>query len=230
MQYFSKITRMRETDEGTDLLVTIPGEKLGRQIAKYKIKGHDGVDAEIKINDGRTITVDQRKRIYATVRDISAFIGDDPEYLKEYLKYDYCATTGEEHFSLSNCSITTARDFISHIIDFILKWDIPLSDEALKRTDDIDRFLYSCIKYRKCCITGKPNADIHHVTGSRVGMGRNRKKISHTGLKLMALSREWHERVHKEGEEKIFELYKIYGIVIDKETLVDLGLTHKDIT
>ena len=230
MHYFSRITKLRETENGTDLIVTIPGEKLGRQIAKYKIDGQDGIDAEIRINDGRIITVDQRKKIYATVRDISAFIGDDPEYLKEYLKYDYCATTGEGYFSLSNCSVTTARDFISHIIDFILKWDIPLTDKALNRTEDIDRYLYGCVKYRKCCITGKPNADIHHVTGSRVGMGRNRKKISHEGLELMALSRDWHNKVHQEGEEEIFNLYKIYGIIIDNETLVELGLTRKEIT
>lgn len=230
MQYFSKITGIRETDQGTDLIIRIPGEKVGRKISKYKIQGIDGIDAELRINDGRVITVDQRKKIYATIRDISSFIGDDPEYLKEYLKYDYCAATGEEHFSLSNCSITTARNFISHIIDFILKWDIPLTEIALNRTEDIDRYLYGCIKYRKCCITGRPGADIHHVEGSRVGMGRNRRKISHRGLELMALSREWHDKVHKEGEKDIFEKYKIYGIIIDDETLKDLGLTLDDIS
>lgn len=230
MQYFSQITGIRETDNGTDLILRISGEKLGRKISKYKTKGKPGIDAELRINDGRTITVDQRKKIYATIRDISSFIGDDPEYLKEFLKYDYCATTGEEHFSLSNCSITTARDFISHIIDFILKWDIPLTDEALNRTEDIDRYLYGCIKYRRCCITGRSNADIHHCEGSRVGMGRNRKKINHKGLKLMALSREWHTKVHQEGEDETFERYKIYGIAIDGETLKDLGLTYEDIS
>lgn len=230
MHYFSKIRKLRETDEGTDLIVTIPGEKLGRQISKFKAKDSDTVDAEIKINDGRTITIDQRKKIYATVRDISVFIGDDPEYLKEFLKYDYCAVTGEEYFSLSNCSITTARNFISHIIDFILQWNIPLTETALNRVDDIDRYLYGCIKYRRCCITGSANADIHHCEGSRVGMGRNRNKISHLGLELIALSREWHNRVHQEGEDKIFSLYKIYGIRIDKDTLVDLGLTIDELT
>lgn len=90
--------------------------------------------------------------------------------------------------------------------------------------------MYGCIKYRKCCITGRPGADIHHVEGSRVGMGRNRRKISHRGLELMALSREWHEKVHKEGEKDIFEKYKIYGIIIDDETLKDLGLTLDDIS
>ena len=228
MHYFTKITGIRETDQGTDLIVNIPGERLGRRISKYKMQGE--IDAELKLNDGRTITIDQRKKIYATIRDISYFIGDEPEYLKEYLKYDYCAVTGEDPFSLSNCSISTAREFINHIIDFILKWDIPLTEIGLNRTDDIDKYLYACLKYRKCCITGKAGADIHHVEGSRVGMGRNRKKINHKGLELMALSREWHTKVHAEGEEGIFEKYKIYGITIDDETLKELGLTYEDIT
>ena len=68
MQYFSKITGIRETDQGTDLIIRIPGEKVGRKISKYKIKGTAGIDAELRINDGRVITVDQRKKIYATIR------------------------------------------------------------------------------------------------------------------------------------------------------------------
>ncbi len=61
-------------------------------------------------------------------------------------------------------------------------------------------------------------------------MGRNRKKINHRGLELMALSREWHNRVHQKGEKDIFEKYRIYGITIDDETLDELGLTYEDIT
>lgn len=228
MHYFTKIIGIRETDQGTDLVVNIPGEKLGRKISKFRVDGKIG--AELKLNDGRTITVDQRKKIYATIRDISDYLGDEPDYLKEYLKYDYCANTGEDPFSLSNCSISTAREFISHIIDFILKWNIPLTEIALNRTEDIDRYLYGCIKYRKCCITGREGADIHHVEGSRVGMGRNRKKISHSNLEIMALSRDWHNKVHQEGEKEIFEKYKIYGIRVDSETLKELGLKHDDIT
>lgn len=222
--------KLKETDNGTDMVIRVPGEMLYNQIHKFKVDGQNGIDAEIRINDGRTITVDQRKKIYATIKDISIYTGDEPGYLKECLKYDYCAATGDEYFSLSNCSVTTARNFISHLIDFILAWDIPLSEQAINRTDDIDRYLYSCIKYRKCCITGNPNAEIHHCEGSRVGMGRNRKKISHNNLELMALSSDWHNRVHIEGEEDIFKAHKIYGITVDIETLKQLGLKYEDIS
>lgn len=68
------------------------------------------------------------------------------------------------------------------------------------------------------------------MTGSRVGMGRSRAHISHTGLKLMSLSREWHNRVHQEGEFEIFKKFKIYGIQVDSDTLKELGLKTEDIS
>lgn len=223
MRYYSIIKGVKETEEGTDLIIHIPDKKLQKKIMKYN------KNAELAINDGRTITAEQRRKIYATIKDISLYTGDEPEYLKEFLKFDYCGESGEEYFSLSNCSIEVASKFITHIIDFVLRENIPLSDTALNRTEDIDRYLYGCIKYRRCCITGRAGADIHHCEGSRVGMGRNRKRVNHNGLELMALSREWHDRVHREGEEGIFKLYKIYGVTIDSETLKELGLKSEEI-
>lgn len=224
MQYFSKIRAVKETDEGTDLIIHIPDEWIKSKVMKYS------KEAEIKLNDGRTITPEQRKKIYATIRDITLYTGDAPEYMKEFLKYDFCQATGHEYFSLSNCSIETAKNFITHIIDFVLRENIPLTDLAVNRTEDIDKYLYSCIKYRRCAITGRPNADIHHCKGSRIGMGRNRKKIDHSKLEIIALSREWHTKVHQEGEEEIFKTYKIYGITVDHETLKELGLTVGDLS
>ena len=225
MNYFSIIKGTKETEEGTDLLIHIPDELLRDRIIKYK-----AYNAEIRIDDGRVISNEQRKKIYATIKDISLFTGDDPEYLKEFLKFDYCGESGEKYFSLSDCSMDTAREFINHLIEFILRENIPLSDLAINRTDDIDKYLYYCLKFRRCSITGKANADLHHCEGYRVGMGGDRKKVNHSGRELIALSREWHSRVHQEGEEEIFKAYKIYGIVISDTTLRELGLRVEDIT
>ena len=223
--YYSKIKGVKETEEGTDLIIHIPGERLKNKILKYKTN-----TADIRIVDDRTISSDQRKKIYATIKDISLYTGDDPEYLKEFLKFDYCGESGENYFSFSNCSIDIAREFIEHLIDFVLKHNIPLSDLALNRTDSIDKYLYGCIKYRRCAITGRPGADIHHCEGSKVGMGGNRRKVSNRGRKLIALSREWHNKVEAHGDQEIFKKYKIYGIILDDVALRELGLSEKDIT
>lgn len=231
MLYYSKIKAIKEEDNETQLLVTIDGN-VQQKLMKYKTAS--GVDAILAIDDKRRITIKQMKKIYAMINDIAAHTGNAPEQLKEYFKYQYIALTGEEYFSLSfksekAASISTARDFITYLIDFTLIYDIPLSEPGYIRAEDIDRYLFSCIKYRKCCITGE-KADIHHITGSRVGMGRNRKTIDHSELELIALNREWHTKVHQQGEKEIFEKFKIYGIKIDIETLDYLGLNYEDIS
>lgn len=233
MLYFSKIKGIREIGNKTEILLTIDGN-VQQKLMKYKQAYKSSIDAEIKIDDRRRITTPQRKKIYATINDIANFTGNAPEALKEYFKYDFIIKTGEEYFSLSSrkdnaANINTAREFINYLIEFVLTYDIPLSELALLRTEDIDMYLYYCLKYRKCAISGK-RADIHHCEGSRVGMGRNRNTIDHSGLELIALSREWHTKVHQEGEKEIFEKFKIYGIKVDKETLDYLGLSYKEIS
>ena len=112
--------------------------------------------AEIRIDDGRTITSLQRRKAYATIRDISSWTGYLPEEQKEWLKYLYIERTGNTYFSLSDCSMDTAREFISIILDYALEEGIPLSERGIERTDDIGRYLYSCIKNKRCAVCGRP--------------------------------------------------------------------------
>ena len=222
-----KMLGAKNVDINTRVLVDLDEDVLHKINKLYNGKE---LDVEVRIDDNRSITVKQRSMIFATIKDISLFTGDDPEYLKEFLKFDYCGESGEKYFSLSDCSMDTAREFINHLIEFILRENIPLSDLAINRTDDIDKYLYYCLKFRRCSITGKANADLHHCEGYRVGMGGDRKKVNHSGRELIALSREWHSRVHQEGEEEIFKAYKIYGITIDDAALKRLGLNVEDIS
>lgn len=205
MNYFSKITGVKETEKGTDLLIHIPGELLQEKILRQK-----AYNAEIRLDDGRHITAEQRKKLYATIKDISLYTGDDPEYLKEFLKYDYCSESGENYFSLSNCSIEIAKDFITHIIEFALKEYIPLSDLAINRTDDIDKYLYNCIKYKRCCICGRVG-ETHHWDA--IGMGMDRTTIDDSDLRKIQLCRTHHTEAHQIGRDTFGEKYKVYGII-----------------
>lgn len=224
MYQLSKIKAVKETDRGTELIIEI-GDFIKEKLLRQKIN-----HAEVRLDDGRTITNEQRKKLYATIKDIAIWQGEIPEYTKEVLKFMYSGETGEEYFSLSNCSMSTARDFISYVLEFAMAWGVELKDLGVNRTDDINRYLFTCIKYRTCAITGKPNAEIHHVEGSRIGMGRNRKEVDHSKLELIALSSEYHKLVHQEGEEELFEKYKVFGIKVDNETLYSLGLNFADIS
>ena len=72
----------------------------------------------VRFDDGRTINAEQRKKAYAILSDITEFTGNLPEYEKELQKYFYIARTGAEYFSLSDCTVSEAREFISYLIDF----------------------------------------------------------------------------------------------------------------
>lgn len=224
MYYLSKIKGVKKFNEGVDMVIHIPDDIYERVVDKQI------TDVEIRLDDGRHISNEQRGKIFATLKDIALYTGDVPEYLRSILTYNYCTEAGLPIFSLSDCSIDVARGFINYLIEFVLFHNIPLSDIAINRTDDIDRYLYSCLKHRRCCITGLAGADIHHVTGSRVGMGHDRLKIDHSNLEIIALNREWHNKVHNEGETDVFEAYKIYGVKGDNILLDKLGLNYDDIS
>lgn len=193
--------------ENGELTIRPKGD-VWREIIRKGIK-----TAEIRLDDGRTISIDQRRKAYALLQDIAKWSGDNPEYIKDMLKFDFCGHSGCKWFSLSDCDMTTAREYISYLIEFCIKWDVPCMDTLLNRTDDIGRYLYLCLEYRRCCISGKP-AQIHHV--DRIGMGRHRDDMIQVGMHAIALSPYWHDRVHREGEREIFDKYHVYGIALDE--------------
>ena len=177
---------------------------------------------EIRLHDGRSISAEQRKRIFATIRDIAKWSGEEPEYLRSMLTWDYCMTAECDYFSLSTTDMTTAYHFTNYLLEFCIKWGVPLSEPPTKRTDDIDKFLYCCIKYRKCCICGR-HADIHHITGSRIGMGNDRNEVLQVGREAVALCREHHTACHN-NEVKLLGKYKVYGIKLDEYLVKRLNL------
>lgn len=195
--------------DGTVLQIKIPGVDLGRYITEKKAKY-----AEIRIDDGRAITSLQRRKAYATIRDISSWTGYLPEEQKEWLKYLYIERTGNPYFSLSDCSMDTAREFINVILDYALEEGIPLSDRGIERTDDIGRYLYSCIKNKRCAVCGRPG-EIHHVDA--IGAGRDRRHVDDSGYRKICLCREHHTAAHQRGMKAFEQMYHVYGIVIQED-------------
>lgn len=206
MHALVKINQYREHKDGTDLVVSVPDLKLGDMFQRKKIR-----NAEIRFDDGRHISAEQRKKAYATIRDISDWTGYLPEEMKEILKYQHMMRTGDAYFSLSNCSMDTAREFINTILEFALENGIPLSDNAIERTDDIGRYLYYCMLHKKCAICGK-DGEIHHEDA--IGMGNDRTKVDDSSYKKICLCREHHTLAHSLGVIRFREMYKVYGIVV----------------
>lgn len=217
MYELAKLTGYRIDQDGTELKVYIPNVNLQEIIESKKMK-----NAGIWLDDGRHITALQRKKAYATIADIARYTGYMPEEAKELMKYEHIARTGCDYFSLSTCTMDTAREFINTLLDFSLEHGVVLEDLGINRTDDVSKYLYFCIKHRVCAVCGKPHADIHHCEGSRVGMGSNRNKIDNKGRLLLSLCREHHTTCHYD-ELKFFEKNHVYGIVYNDEIDVDVS-------
>jgi hypothetical protein len=163
---------------------------------------HSARTCEVRIDDGRTITSDQRKKIYATMRDIAEWSGDVPDAVKEFFKWSFCGDGECEDFSLSDVDRETAGAFLTYLIDFCIQNGVPCSDPLWDRCEDIERYMYACVMTRTCCITGKKNAQIHHV--DRVGAGRNRDTMCHIGMRVVPLSADLHTMIHYSGGEAEF--------------------------
>lgn len=189
---------------------------INASFPNYLIEKRNIDTVEIIINDGRNISADQRKKIYATLRDISLHTGHEIEDLKSIFKADYISKTGEPWFSLSKVDMTTANNYLQYLIDFCLDWSVPTKGSYLDRSPDVGRYLYKCLATRTCAICGE-KAEVHHSGEDRVGMGRDRNKISHLGLKAVALCCKHHEfMVHTMPESEFLEKNHIWAIKLDE--------------
>ena len=195
--------------DGQALMIAAPFTD-GHLLDKRDITG-----CEIRLDDGRTISADQRKKIYATMRDISLWSGHTPDEIKALMKYDYIAKTGGEYFSLSNVDMTTANEFLEHLVEFCIENDIPCDGNPIERSPDIARALYACLLHKRCAVCGG-KAELHHAE-DRVQAGRNRKEIVHFGMRVEALCRKHHTECHNTGQQTFNGLYHIFGIKLDRE-------------
>ena len=191
-------------------------------IDTFRYERQEIKNCAVRYFDGRRISPEQRKKIYAIIADIAEFTGNVPEMEKAMQKYFYIERYGADYFSLSDCTVTEAREFINYLIDFCFENNIGTRDTLLNRTDDISRYLYSCLINRKCAVCNN-KAEIHHCEGSRVGMGFDRRKINNIGRLAVALCRKCHSIAHND-EKKFFEKNHIYGIKLDAYAVKKLKL------
>ena len=204
------LDKYREVDNGTEIIIRIPDKKIGEFLSQKCIK-----KAEMRFDDGRTISIEQRKKAYATIRDIADYTGYLPEEQKEWLKYLYIQKTGDDYISLSDCSMDQAREFINVILEYAIESGIQLSEQAINRTDDIGKYLYFCIKHKKCAICGQ-DGEIHHEDA--IGMGNDRKTLDDSNHKKICLCRKHHTIAHQMGVDRFTTMYKVYGIIVKEES------------
>lgn len=174
-------------------------------------------DVRILLQDSRTITVEQRRKIYAMLGEIADFIGDFPEIVKKTMKWEFRLQRLEKmagDFSLADCSVELASEFIDFLVEIIIAWEVPCKQPLIDLCEDIKHYVYLCLKYKKCAVCGR-KTDLHHV--DQVGMGYNRKEIVHEGMRVLPLCRAHHQEAHSIGSKALMEKYYLEPILLTKE-------------
>lgn len=177
---------------------------------------------ELLVDDGRHITPDQRKKIYALLGDYCLYTGYSLNEAKLFFKSMVADFFHTEMFSLSDCSETVASQMITTMLEFFFFEDIPFHTKIWDSLPDDFPRVMMCIKTKRCAICLKEHADIHHVTA--VGMGRNRNEINHVGMYIEPLCRVHHTIFHTIGAKNFMAKYHIKPIKVTPEIAKELHL------
>lgn len=214
MKQFGKIIQI----QGREVTISLD-EPLNPEYLKLLA---DGEDNYVNVNplDNRGITAKQNNLSHVLIRDISKSFNqslhETKKDLKEiYLDYD------EDGFSHRIATREEAARWIEFLIEFIIENGVELP----KRYDyllEYDKFFYYSCKYRSCCICGKPNAQIHHITA--VG-NRHRNQVDHREFPFASLCWIHHNVAHNLGQEVFLNRYKVLPVYLDREVLIKIGIT-----
>ncbi|WP_323706930.1 putative HNHc nuclease [Mammaliicoccus vitulinus] len=165
------------------------------------------LDVNVEIQDGKKITVKQRKKVFALLNDIEAHTGSPREYMKEMFTDFIVALNGySKRLSLSDCTRKQAGELIDTIMAWVFQNDIPLNYKTSDLMKNDQTFLYLATVHRKCVICGKYGELAHHKA---IGRGANRKKMDHYGYEVLALCREHHQSQHNMGVESFDKLHHL---------------------
>lgn len=178
----------------------------------------------IGFEDGRRISSKQRRKCYALIGEIAEYIegyrtAETINETKEMLKLKFtleCMQSIERRmFSLSDVPMETATDFITFLVNFIIRHGVPTKISIIDNCEDIGAYVYACLIHKKCACCGRP-CDLHHVD-TVAAHGGNREKINHLGLRALPLCREHHTDLHKMGDTDFMQKWHLEPVKIDEK-------------
>ncbi len=186
---------------------------------------------EIGLPDARKISCEQRKKAWALLSEIGQWQGEQPDHVNQHFKLRFVMDSMKDLrrriFSLSDCDVTTAREYIDYLVQFAIEWAVPTKVPLRELCEDIERYVFMCLINHTCAVCGIPGADLHHV--DRVGMGRNRQTIPQIGMRCMSLCRQHHGELHSMGDPSFLEKYHLEPVEMTKEIGRAYNLSKKSV-
>ena len=200
----SKVTKYKQSNGRYS--VVVEGVDLTDDALLLLDNGYP-LDVNVEIQDGKKITVKQRKKVFALLNDIEAHTGSPREDMKEMFT-DFIVTLNgySKRLSLSDCTRKQAGELIDTIMAWVFQNDIPLNYKTSDLMKNDQTFLYLATVHRKCVICGKHGELAHYHA---VGRGRNRRKIDHTDNRVLALCHFHHKQQHDMGMDSFNAKYHL---------------------
>lgn len=186
--------------------VVVPDVQLN-EMDQLMIDNGYPLEVELNVVDGRKITVKQRKKIFALLNDIYIHTGQPQEDLRQMFQFYLETIKGYESISLSNTTVTKARELIEIIIEWTFLHDVPLNYKTTDLLKEDSKFIYLTVINRQCAICGKPKSDLAHKQA--IGRGRNRSRMDHYGHEVLALCRSHHTEQHQIGIDSFNRKYHL---------------------
>lgn len=190
---------------------------------RYEINGR--LFSLLEMYDPESITVAQQNHIYALIGDISFYTGypkaEWERYIKENFKhFDFLPDIPS--FALNKMSKAQASKVIEYIVIFCIREEIPFRKDQFYLPRESSNYVFWATMKRNCVVCGKPHAQIHHF--DTVGMGRNRNKVDHTKLRVMALCTDHHKETHTIGDKEFYKKHLVKPVKLNKRQLKELGM------
>lgn len=210
-----EIDNIRTLKSGMKIVINIGDKETSRVMKDIYNFMDKPITAEFLIDGDKArelmnqISSEQRKKIFAILKDMENHIGEDAEALRAKTMEGFAKATDGEDFSLSDCSKEKAGEYIEYLIRLCFNLGVPLKDNPMDAFDDVKKYLAICLEMKKCSVCGKPG-ETHHWNA--IGMGRDRKKYDDHSNRKICLCREHHTEVETIGRDTFAEKYHVEGI------------------
>ena len=217
MIFKAELKNITSMKQGTKITLYLDDEdnQLDEVIELHRLKNVPvlfGIKQDIEKTDelSQLITDEQRKKIYALIKDIANEMGETLEQSKENLKKEYCQELEKDYFSLKDTEKENATEFVKWLLEFAFQNGVHLREKPQNYIDDIQFLMKQSIENKMCMICGTiENVDIHHLDGSRAGASGGRKNMNHNKANRVALCRMHHNEYHNIGHNEFCEKYHI---------------------
>ena len=156
------------------------------------------------------------ERNYTNETKVSVLTDSLLDFTTEEMQMLLIKLDGTFSLALKMVNNDEAIKFTNYLFDFFMQKDIPMWQEMheLYRSQENKKWVYWMLKKKICVITGKPNAQLAHISKSAGALG-GYKYDKGIGNSYLPLSVEWHIGVDHGvggGRNKLMEKLKELNI------------------